>query len=280
MRIVCVCEDEPSANCVTSGLIRDHEIPLLIIPDYSAPRPVEVWKKSAKTKPVAKVINTFFFSLFPRKAVRSKVREEIQRRGAGELDLANTGTEFKKIPTHEINSKSTAELIAAHHPDVLFVCGAPILRRRIFTIPRYGAVNFHYGYSPKYKGQHSLLWAYNRRDHESLGGTFLKIDKGVDTGSPISFIYPQVLKTDSLEVIEAKLAVLAREHVSQAVIAAASDDPSTVAMSDDNNSPRKHFMIRFADYGPIVHMAYYFQLLQNKLPTRNSVLREEQVDIV
>ena len=278
MRIVCICEDEASVNCVSSGLIGDHEISLLIIPDFKAPRPANVWKKAARTKLTAKVINKLFFSLFPRKASRSRVRQEIQQRGSGELDLANACPEIKKVASHEINSDATAELIAKHKPDLLFVCGAPILKRKIFTIAKHGAVNFHYGYSPRYKGQHTLLWAFNRRDHASLGGTFLKIDKGVDTGTPISFVYPKVDKTDSLEVIEAKLAVLARDHISDAIKTAGIDNGSPVRSVMHGDGSQKDFMIRFADYSPLVHAVYYFQLLRNKLFCRNSILREEKVE--
>lgn len=278
MKIVCICEDEASVNCVASGLIQDHEIPLLIVPDFNAPRPAKVWKKAAKTKFIAKVINKLFFSLFPRKASRSRVREEIRQRGSGELEVAKACPEIRTIPSHEINSEATAELIAEHQPDLLFVCGAPILKRRIFTIAKHGAVNFHYGYSPKYKGQHTLLWAFNRRDHACLGGTFLKIDKGVDTGTPISFVYPEVDKGDSLEVIEAKLAVLARDHISNAIKAVAVDSGLPARPARDGDPVQKDFMIRFADYGPLVHAVYYFQLLRNKLFCRNPILREEQVE--
>ena len=278
MRIVCICEDEASVKCVTSGLIENHEIALLIVPDFDAPSPANVWKKAAKTKLIAKVINKLFFSLFPRKASRSRVREEIRHRGLGELNLANACSQIKKIPSHEINSDATAELIAQHKPDLMFVCGAPILKRKIFTIAKHGAVNFHYGYSPKYKGQHTLLWAFNRRDHGCLGGTFLNIDKGVDTGTPISFVYPKVDKSDSIEVIEAKLAVLARDHISDAIKVAATDNVSSIKPEESGCGIQKDFMIRSADYNPVVHAVYYFQLLRNKLFSRNSILREEKIE--
>ena len=151
MKIVCICENEASANCVTSGLIGEHEIPLLIVPDFSAPKPPSRSKKKKRSKKslVSKAFGKLFFSVFPQKASRSKIRDEIQRRGSGELDPNNSCSNIKTIPAHEINSDSTAELIAKHEPDILFAVGAPILKDKIFDIPKYCSVNFHYGYSPK-----------------------------------------------------------------------------------------------------------------------------------
>ena len=201
-------------------------------------------------------------------------------RGWGELDFAKACSEIKKVPSHEINSNATAELIASYQPDLLFVCGAPILKPEIFTIAKFGSVNFHYGYSPKYKEQHSLLWAFNRRDHKNLGGTFLKIDAGIDTGPPISFVYPKIDKTDSLEIVEAKLAVLAREHISNAMTAAAIiPEPAEVPGHNGESASRNDATIRFADYRPKDHIVYYFQLLRNKLFRRDPILRDEQIDV-
>jgi methionyl-tRNA formyltransferase len=208
MKIVRNCEHDISANCIFSGL-RQHEIPLIIVPDFAASKPGAPSKKQTSENLISKVVNKFFFTVFPRKPSRKKVREHILQKCSGESDLSNICENIQTVPAYTINSKSTADLIAKHDPDLLLVCGAPILRDRIFKIPKYGAVNFHYGYSFRYKGQHTLLWAYIRGDHRGLGGTFHKIDKGVDTGTPLSFVFPHVNKTDSLAMIEAKLAVLA-----------------------------------------------------------------------
>ena len=280
MKIVCICESGASVNCVASGLISDHEIAMVIVPDFSATRPTK--KKPAKKKKKKKnlflrIANRLFFSVVSMKVSPEKVEAAILQRGTGELNLKNACSNFKTVPAYAINSKSTAQLIAEQEPDILFVCGAPILKNRIFELAKYGAVNFHYGYSPKYKGQHTLLWAYNQGDHKSLGGTFLKIDKGVDTGAPIAFIFPEVDPTDSLEVIEAKLALLARDSASEA-IAAALKTPKSLKSHDEPN--RKEFMVRFADYSFVVHLRYYAERIRNKFFKRGSILREEEVKII
>ena len=277
MRIVCICDDETAANCVGSGLMERHEIPLVIIPDYATKNPKKK-KKSRKTGTlISKAFRELFFKAFPRKATRKKVRDEIHRRGSGKLNLIENCSNVKSVPTYAINAQSTADLMSEHDPDILFVCGAPILKQRIFGIPKFGSVNFHFGFSLKYKGQHSLLWAYNRADHESLGGTFLKIDAGVDTGKPISFVFPEVDHRDSVEAIEAKLALLARENISHAIDVAA--NPISRSLKSEAGKQQEEFMVRFADYGPKDHVVYHIQRFRNQF-FRKGRLQEEKVTVV
>ena len=283
MKIVCICESGASVNCIASGLIHDHEIAMVIVPDFSATKPKSKKPSTKKKRPkkkknaLSRIANRLFFKVVPMKVSHENVEKEIHARGTGELNLKNACSNFKSVPAYAINSKSTAALIAEQEPDILFVCGAPILRNRIFEIAKYGSVNFHYGYSPKYKGQHTLLWAYNRADHQSLGGTFLKIDAGVDTGTPIAFMFPEVEPSDSLDVIEAKLALLARDNASAAVAAALKTSPESIVNDDED---RQEFMIRHADYGLTEQLRYYAQRIQNKFFRGGSVLREEEVKIV
>ena len=282
MKIVCICANGASDNCVASGLIQDHEISLVIVPDFGAtrPQPTKPTKKKKRPKKkknlLVRIVNRLFFSVVAMKVSAEKVEAAILERGTGELNLKNACDNFKSVPAYAINSESTAALIAEQEPDILFVCGAPILKNNIFEIPKYGAVNFHYGYSPKYKGQHTLIWAYNRGDHQSLGGTFLKIDKGVDTGTPIAFVFPEVNHSDSLDVIEAKLALLARENASAAM--AAASKPTTPAIETEEAN-HEEFMVRYKDYGCKDHLWYFAQRIRNKFFRGASKLRQQETRI-
>jgi len=280
MKIVCICENSTSTNCVASGLMRDHEIPLVVVPDFGAAQTGNRKKKRPKGKVFTRAVNRLFFELIARKPSADQISQSIKHQCSGDLDLTSVCDNFVSVPAHAMNSKSTAALIAAHEPDLLFVCGAPILKNSIFQIPKYGSVNFHYGYSPKYKGQHTLLWAFMKGDNESLGGTFLKIDKGVDTGTPIMFVFPEVKKSDTLEDVEAKLAALARDNASQAMQAAANvSPPNRETAPKALEAKEQGFMVRFADYGAKEHLAYCFRLFRNRFQ-RGSTLREEEVTVL
>ena len=60
----------------------------------------------------------------------------------------------------EINRSEGVRLFEELRPDLLIVCGAPILKSQVFSIPTIGAVNLHFGVAPKYRGaEHAFLGA-------------------------------------------------------------------------------------------------------------------------
>lgn len=59
-----------------------------------------------------------------------------------------------------------------------------LLKENIFSIPKYGAINLHTAYLPKYRGPNPLFWIYYNNDSEA-GVTVHYVDKGEDTGDII-----------------------------------------------------------------------------------------------
>ncbi len=87
-----------------------------------------------------------------------------------------------KVAISSLHSEATLEAIRALAPDLMLVSGAPVLRPELFTIPRLGAVNLHYGVAPAYRGEDTLFWPLVEGDHDKLGVTLHFIDRAVDTG--------------------------------------------------------------------------------------------------
>ncbi len=114
-----------------------------------------------------------------------------------------------KIPWWQINDASVREQIRSLAPDLMFVCGAPLLRPEIFSLPRLGTVNLHSGISPNYRGQHTLLWPLLKRDYARIGATLHYINEGIDAGRVLFRCYPALEPGDNLVAIEAKVAWLA-----------------------------------------------------------------------
>lgn len=95
------------------------------------------------------------------------------------------------VPVKELGSQETVARLRALSPDVIFVSGAPVLRPEVFTIPRLGTLNLHYGVAPDYRGEDTLFWAMVRGDHERLGVTLHTVDRGVDTGQLLAHGFPR-----------------------------------------------------------------------------------------
>jgi folate-dependent phosphoribosylglycinamide formyltransferase PurN len=117
------------------------------------------------------------------------------------------------VPNWEINSPATAELLRRLAPDVLLLSGAPILKRRLFEIPRLACLNVHRGVSPEYRGEWTLFWPLFYRDYAKIGVTLHEVDAGIDTGRVWGHARPTLDQRDNEATITAKAAQLAARMI-------------------------------------------------------------------
>jgi len=85
-----------------------------------------------------------------------------------------------KIPTFPsqiVNTARCANLLKSLNLDYIFIFTFPIIRDFIFTIPKYGTINFHPSLLPKHRGADPEFWTIKNKDKYS-GMTFHYIDKG------------------------------------------------------------------------------------------------------
>lgn len=78
------------------------------------------------------------------------------------------------------NDPTTRDLIRSKNIDVLLSATDEILRRATFSIPRFGTLNAHPGWAPKYRGLGSV--ARMIRDGLKPAVSVHLIDEGIDTG--------------------------------------------------------------------------------------------------
>ena len=103
-----------------------------------------------------------------------------------------------KIPTFPsqiVNTARCANLLKSLNLDYIFIFTFPIIRDFIFTIPKYGTINFHPSLLPKHRGADPEFWTIKNKDKYS-GMTFHYIDKGIDTGRIIAQFKIQVSQFD------------------------------------------------------------------------------------
>jgi len=80
------------------------------------------------------------------------------------------------------NSPEAEAFIREHQPDLVLARCKTLLKEQIFTVPRLGTFVMHPGICPEYRNAHGCFWARATGDHQNVGMTLLRIDKGVDTG--------------------------------------------------------------------------------------------------
>jgi len=104
------------------------------------------------------------------------------------IKTLKTFSQKKNIPYYYMNNGSDEKLenwVKKLKPDVIVVYSmSQLLKKNIFSIPRYWTINLHPSLLPKYRGPNPYFWMYYDYDLK-LGMTVHYIDKGEDTGNII-----------------------------------------------------------------------------------------------
>ena len=100
------------------------------------------------------------------------------------------------VQVPHINHPDLVSLAERLKPDVIAVFGTSLIRGPLLTMARLGIYNLHGGLSPHYRGADCTFWAlYNGRP-EQVGCTLHVIDPGIDTGTLIAHVSPEVREGD------------------------------------------------------------------------------------
>jgi len=81
----------------------------------------------------------------------------------------------------DIHADAVLEDVRSLEPDLGLIYGSPILKPKLFEIPRLGTLGIHHGKVPEYRGKKTTFWAmYN--GEKTAGVTIQKVNRGLDTG--------------------------------------------------------------------------------------------------
>lgn len=88
---------------------------------------------------------------------------------------------------HDIETVAPGKLRSEHVDDVdlLLVCRFELLKRPIFSAPRWATLNVHSALLPEYRGVHPISWALVD-DAKETGVTVHHIDDGIDSGAVVA----------------------------------------------------------------------------------------------
>lgn len=187
MRLV-IISSLGAAHChVVAETVRRHHVAAVL-------RPV-----SARSVPASATARWARFRDAPLAVLRQGLEQRARHRRMERLETAlfarlfqgqPPALEAEPVAVPELSGPGVVERLRRLSPDLLLVCGAPVLAPAIFTVPRLGAVNLHHGVAPRYRGEDTLFWPLVRQDWDHLGVTLHYIDAGVDTGRVIAHGFP------------------------------------------------------------------------------------------
>ncbi len=99
-----------------------------------------------------------------------------------------------------INHPDVVRWLDELKPDLVCVFGTSLIRGELLRGGQLGIVNLHGGLSPEYRGADCTFWALHNGEPENVGCTIHYINAGIDTGSLIVHICPEV-KSDDDELV-------------------------------------------------------------------------------
>lgn len=107
------------------------------------------------------------------------------RRPFPEITPARMAEIRQECLCRDITDPHAAETIAGvaeFQPDYLLLLGAPVIRPELFTLARRGALNWHHGLAPRYRGSDCPLWAMANNEFNQIGFTIHQVSEVVDGG--------------------------------------------------------------------------------------------------
>lgn len=124
-----------------------------------------------------------------------------------------TADEFN-IPVFQPQKLKTPEAyadLAALEPDVIIVAAyGQILRQNVLDLPKFGCINIHASYLPRWRGAAPIQAAILAGD-ESTGVSVMKMDAGIDTGPILAQEKVGIDGQETAITLERKLAFLGRD---------------------------------------------------------------------
>ena len=101
------------------------------------------------------------------------------------LDSLVASGRVQVIEFPSVNGEAAQRLIEDLSPDLGLSLAAPILRERVFAIPRLGTINLHKGRLPDYRGMPPAFWEI-KDGQSTVGCTVHTVEATLDTGPIIA----------------------------------------------------------------------------------------------
>jgi methionyl-tRNA formyltransferase len=112
------------------------------------------------------------------------------------------------IPVYQpqkLRAPESFEELQSLEPDLIVVAAyGQILRQNVLDLPKYGCINVHASYLPRWRGAAPIQAAILAGD-EFTGVSIMKMDAGIDTGPVLSMVKVTIDKDETARTLEKKL---------------------------------------------------------------------------
>jgi methionyl-tRNA formyltransferase len=119
---------------------------------------------------------------------------------------------LKVLQPDNLNDEIFLKELAEANPDLIIIIAFRMLPKEVYTLPKFGSVNLHASYLPKYRGAAPINRAIINGEKETGLTTFFLKDKA-DTGNIILQEKVEITDEDNAGTLHDKLSVLGSELI-------------------------------------------------------------------
>ena len=188
------------------------------------------------------------------------------------------------IPTIKPKSLKDDDLykqIKSLSPDLIVVIAFRILPKRLYEIPKLGAINIHGSLLPKYRGAAPINWALVNGEKETgLSAFYLK--QKVDTGDIIANIKIDIEKSDNFDSLYSKLSNLSADFLLDTLEQIESGDVNRIEQNDTkaSSAPKIGPFDALIDFGfPAEHVVNFVRGMSST-PGAYTFYKEKKIKIL
>jgi folate-dependent phosphoribosylglycinamide formyltransferase PurN len=210
-RMVVIAGPDPSDIYFTNQMIKTGKVVGVFVEmQFGIPGKYKLIKSSLgyAGHPLALIGKVFSFAAFKYYAAKARriALAGFGREGVELIQTRDTEVVFTRGAV-AINAPYYVERISALQPNIIAVCGGPLLKEPVLRITP-NIVNLHTGLSQAYRGLWTTLWAIYNNEPKYVGYTIHFIGHGIDDGDIICQGRPVICEDDNHETLHVKVVQL------------------------------------------------------------------------
>ncbi len=185
------------------------------------------------------------------------------------------------IKPKSLKDEDLYEQIKSLSPDLIVVIAFRILPKRLFSIPKFGAINIHGSILPKYRGAAPINWALINGEKETgLSAFYLK--QKVDTGDIILNEKITIDANDTFDSLYSRLSELSADFLLKTIDAIESGNvtPITQIESSASSAPKITPFDALIDFGFPAENVVNFVRGMSSTPGAYSFYKEKKIKIL
>lgn len=161
-----------------------------------------------------------------------------KRQGRGKIikdtavGIAAKAIEIPVLQPSKLGDINFLRYISAMQPDIFVVVAYKILPEKLLSIPKYGAINLHPSFLPKYRGAAPIHWALLNGDKETALTT-IQLNNNIDSGAILMQEKVDILDSDDFGSLSDRLSEQGGQLVVETLNGIASSKLTGKTQNDD-----------------------------------------------